>query len=107
MRRERAEAHAVLKNAISINFPSPNQPWDTYPGIPDRPRPASCPFRRRAGRAGGRSGEVCGVLRKRRAVAKSERVWPESLALLLIRIRHASLRRLAQMSPLQHFCLRR
>ena len=53
MRRERAEAHAVLKNAISINFPSPNQPWDTYPGIPDRSWAVALPIGVAAGRAAG------------------------------------------------------
>ena len=41
------------KTAISINFPSPNQPWDTYPGIPDRSRAVALPIGVAAGRAAG------------------------------------------------------
>ena len=52
-RRESSARMSSSKTAISINFPSPNQPWDTYPGIPDRSRAVALPIGVAAGRAAG------------------------------------------------------
>ena len=41
-RKKGLSAVRLSKTAATIKFPSPHRPWDTYPGIPDRPaRPAS------------------------------------------------------------------